>query len=469
MGSPELLSPLAQSVIVNKLSAFIETLTVVHLVAFLAVSALTVYLVARKRPDLIILLMFATSLFTTASHPGVANATYLGRWYFLILGAFTALLRPKRAYMPIVALAGVWAFINLFGLLYSPVFEKGAVRVIFFFAAIPAFLMSMGPPNVNLNDLIQFIRRLAWLGVPLAVLHFLFIAIAPQGGGTARFKSCFVSGQVMSLATGVVTLPLIWALLSKNAGKANMIFLIAMMVNLTVMIASTQRTALFSLAGAVVLLLYFYPSRGVISSLLGGAAIALIAWPAITFLISEEYLIQRLSNLESSSRFEFWDFGIEHGLKRPFLGHGAGAAGQEITLRFGMALHNAYLTVFYNLGIIGLMAYGGMVVAGLVSAYRLARNKMPKTKAVGSFLFATLAMLAVQGLAEGGIANTANQSAVMLYISLGLTASAMRMDETVEFEGLSDADLLSDVPQASVRRRYYPNYPYKIRPGTYGP
>ncbi len=429
---------LAQGITISDvLTQFAETVGPWHILGMVVVIAFSGAFVLKQRTDWPLVLMFACSLLTAAASQAVAKATFIGRWYFLFLCAVIAMMRLGRTLMPIAALVIAWACINLFGLMYTPSFEKGVVRGAYFVLVIPGLIFAMTPPFADVDRVIQLLRRFAVVGAMLAAVHLVFVIVAPQGLGTSRFKSCFESGQVMSLATAAATLPMIWALLSKNAGKLAPLLLAGTFINLLVLIASTQRTAMFSLAGAVVITLYFYRSRGVIIAMVTGLGIALVAWPIITYLVDQSFLVQRLSNFESAGRSIYWEWGITEGLKSPIIGYGSGAGTHEMFLRFRHKFHQAYIAVFFDFGFIGLFTFLSMLGVGLVTALRIAQRKSePRIRSVGVFLLANIAMVAAQGFVETGLADTANQTAMMFYLGLGLAGavSLMREDDALPGE-----------------------------------
>jgi len=395
----------------------------------LVLLGITFFILAGRRTHVALLCVLCLALLTVAQNEAIASLAQLGRWYFLALAAVVALMRPGPGRPLLVALLVIYALFNLVGVVYTPDFESGLVRAIFYVLAIPAFLLSLGPPAHTIESQLRFVRLLGLVGVVLALLHAYFVGLAPQGRGIQRFASFYESSQLMSLGTATVTLPMIWVLLSKRAGRLFLPFLVATLVNLTVMIASTQRAGLFSLAGATAILLVFYRARGALIALAGGTAFVLIAWPIVTFLVSEEFLMQRFGSFEAKGRAYYWQIAVEEGSKSPIIGHGSGAATDYARKHFGKKFHQAYLAIFYDFGLLGLSAFIAMIVVAMVYAFRLARSRDPDRKALGVFLLASLAQVAAQGLVETGLADTANQTATLFYLSLGLVAGAMRVPE----------------------------------------
>lgn len=421
---------LAAVSISDVISRFAGSVGIWHMVGMVILIPVTGYLLLGRRVDLSLTLMFLCSLLTAAGNEAVAGAAFVGRWYFLLISAVLALSCVDLFHKPAVVAVSFWALVNAVGMLYTPAVDSAIARAVFFALTVPGLVLVMTPPRHTVDDILRLLKRMAIIGVVLAGVHLIYVVIAPQGGGTARFKSAFSSGQVMSLATAAGTLPMIWALLSKNAGKWAPVFLVGTLINLLVMIASTQRTAMFSLAGAVVVILAYYRSRGVIIALLTGAGLAVIAWPIIVFLVDERFLMDRLSNFESAGRTRYWEWGIIEGLKHPFLGHGSGAGQAETSIRFGMKFHQAYISVFYDFGFVGLIAFLSMIGLAFWTSLRLSwRGHAPKTRAIGVFLLANVLMCVAQGFAETGLSDTANQTAIMFYLGIGLASSVTYMHE----------------------------------------
>ncbi len=416
-----------QGGIADTLARFMETVGIAHVFGALVVVVLTGLILFFRRADVAVLMTLVLSVSTGFADPAVAQAAYIGRWYFLALAAVLGVTRLTKAYAPIVALAVIWACGNIASIPYSASFEDGIVRASFFILVVPAFMLSLGAPHESLDSLLRLMRWIALCGVLLAGVHVIFMVAAPAGHGVGRFAGAFQSSQSMSISTATVTLPMIWALLTKNAGKWAPLVFAGVLVNLSAMLASAQRTGLFSLGGAILILLCFYRLRGMVTAILASGAIAFLLWPIITYLTSPDVLAQRFSSVESRDRVRMWFHFFEEAMKSPVWGHGSGsatAAGAEV---YGLSFHNAYLATLYDLGFLGLGCFAALMAAGMLASLRLSVNKTPQRRALGAFLLASLCQVAVQGVSEVGLANTANHTAMLFYFSLGVAAAASKM------------------------------------------
>lgn len=405
---------------------FFDNFGIGHVIALLALTIFTGWAIMKQRADVVILLMICTSLLTTAGNAGVATGAFVARWYFLGIAAIIALMRLGRPNPLIASFMILWVLANIFGMVYTPgvALERAGIRAMFYLLALPACIYAMSPPTMDLKQLRQIIINLAILGVIMSGLHFVFVLIAPQGGGVSRFGSFYASTQGMSIATGMVTLPIVWVLMSKAAGKWYPIFLGALLVNLTVMIASAQRTAMFTLVGAVVIMLAFYRKRGALLAILGVGGIGLVAMPVITYLASGKYLAERFTSVDPAGRSDIWAWALMAAMKSPLIGHGSGSGASIATELFGKKFHEAYLQTLYDLGFAGILVFVGMIVVGAVIAFRVTWSKNEKVQSIGVFCFCAIAMVAAQGLAETGLADTANPTAMMMFVTLGLASGA---------------------------------------------
>ncbi len=411
------------------LTKFTENLTAGHILVLIIVLAVSFYVAIARKPLVALLCMYALSLLTVASNPAVSGGALVGRWYFLALAAFGGIVSAGRPQAAMLGLACLWAGVNLAGNLHSPDLSTGMIRGLYFGLVVPAFMLSIAPPNTTAQTLIRFIRALALVGVGMAILHFIFILIIPQHGGSQRITGFFEAPQAMSIATADITLAMIWTLLSKNAGKYWLVILGGMLVNVIVLIASTQRAGLFSLAGAAALMMLFYRGRALAIGVLAGGAMVMFAGPVIGSLVSQDYLANRLSSFDTTGRSTIWQTALQECLRSPVIGHGSGAATFFSQGLFGMKFHQAYIAVFYDFGFAGLLVFVSMLAVGAANAVRLLRSKAPEIRGIGVFTFTAIAMCAVQGLVETGMADTANPTAMLYYLSLGLVAAARSMPD----------------------------------------
>jgi len=418
----------ADSIIQRITTRFANNLDVGLLSALLAALGISFYIIVQRRVYLALLCMLTVGLFTAAENEAVSSAALLGRWYFLGLACLVALTRIGPGAGAMFGLTAAWAALNLIGAVYSPGIEQGFVRGLYFSLILVGVMMSFGPPHTTTEDVVKFIRGMALSGALLALLHLIFLAKS-GGAGLGRYTSFYAASQPMSLATATVCLPMIWTLLSKRGGKLFPLILGGLLINIIVLIASTQRTAMFSLAGATAIMLMFYQARGAILAVVVGAGIVLIVVPVAKALTSQEFVAERFGSLDTKGRYYMWQIAFKEAMGSPIIGHGSGAATYFGQGEFGRKFHQAYLAVFYDFGVVGLFVFLAMIASGTLYGLGLARSRDPTRKSIGVFTVAALAMVSATGLVETGLADTANQTAVLLYFSLAMAAGVSRLPE----------------------------------------
>jgi len=419
---------LAQFEVIQQIvTGYVNTLGPGQFAALFVLLCLTAYIVAGARTKLALVCLLALALLTTADNKAVASSAQLGRWYFLFLAAFTALMRPAPSDFLSLALLAAYATFNLLGILLTTSIEQGLVRAVFYVVAIFAFLYSLGTARYKIEDLISLLRQMAIVGVLLSLAHLASIVLLPGATGIGRFKGFFVSPQPMSLATAAVTLPMIWVLLSKAAGRWFWVILAATLVNVTVMIASTQRTGLFSLAASTVALLAFYRARGALLAIGGTGIFALVLYPLIGTLVSTDFLSERLSSFDTQGRYEIWQIAWEKSLESPLIGHGTGSATDFSETTFGKKFHQAYLAALYDGGIIGLALFMSLIARAFMVSFVLRRSPDERHRAIGAFGVASTLQAFIQGLAETALADTTNETATLFYITFGIVSAALTM------------------------------------------
>lgn len=450
----------AESVLQKLLERVEENFGVGMMLGIGVAVGVTLYLVVARKTQIALLLMLTLSLLTTANNPSLSTAALFGRYYFLFLAAALTMTRASPGHPALLTLAILYAAMNMFGMLYTPDITTGLVRAGFVVLMIPAFMFAFGPQTHTVASLLKFVQLVAMVGVVLALLHAYFIGIAPQGGGISRYASFFSSAQTMSLATATVTLPMAWALLTKNAGKLFVPILIGFLVNVTTIVASTQRTALFSLAGAIGVMLLFYRSRGALLAVLLGTFFAVVIMPIVSYLVSADFLAQRLGSIDPAGRAHIWEVALKESLDSPFFGHGSGAATHFSSEQFGKKFHQAYLAIFFDFGLLGLLIFLSLLITSIFFAFKVACSRDPQRRALGVFLLASLAQVSAQGFVETGLADTANQTATQFYLAVGMVAGAILMPD----RGREAIRVVAISAPVSPLRRLPPSPPPRPRP-----
>jgi O-antigen ligase len=130
-----------------------------------------------------------------------------------------------------------------------------------------------------------------------------------------------------------------------------------------------SRSGAISLAVAVLVLLFFVAKvgwRARIAALLAVAALAVILPQVVP-----EALVRRVTEGTESAGFrarvELWQQGLDAVQKVPFTGIGAAASSDDNA--FGIVLHNSFISVLVETGVIGFVLFMGILAAVIRAAW----------------------------------------------------------------------------------------------------
>ena len=150
--------------------------------------------------------------------------------------------------------------------------------------------------------------------------------------------------------------------------------------------------------------------------------IAIIAVTAIV-LAASSVIVAYVQRGESSaqlaslnSRTELWNLAWRYIEVRPLYGYGLGASHSLFLDSTGLGGgHNAVVNVVTDLGIVGGLVWLWLIIATTLTAYR--SRRAPRAMAVErALLLGLMALLAVNGVSNGGLGDEANISSTLLFV-----------------------------------------------------
>ncbi|MCH7840007.1 MAG: O-antigen ligase family protein [Planctomycetes bacterium] len=146
---------------------------------------------------------------------------------------------------------------------------------------------------------------------------------------------------------------------------------------------------------------------------------------------STRHISDRLTTLDLSGRASKWSYALESCLTSPVFGHGAGGAE---TLRqdsaSGVIFHNAYLAIWYNTGIIGLVCVVSVLISqGLRAMYLMRRAPDPVARDVMRVAFGMLLALGAIGMVENSLSSPSDAVIAMFVMMVSLVERVRQMSE----------------------------------------
>ncbi len=201
----------------------------------------------------------------------------------------------------------------------------------------------------------------------------------------ARFAGAIRTAPLFVLTGGLLLPVALWGTLTSEH-KGQRAYCIAVgTVILLLCVVSGQRAGTF--AGFIACTPLAIARFGIKKVLLAGLVIlvaATVTWVVLGQIPAQkEFVIRRFFSLDTTGRVERWLAGLDACMQEPFLGQGVGSHAA-----LGFSPHNAFLVIWYNLGVLGLVLFGGAMIAMAFQAFSLMiRGPSIQVREIGRLMF----------------------------------------------------------------------------------
>lgn len=243
--------------------------------------------------------------------------------------------------------------------------------------------------TIGLVSVVIYCSALNGIFIPDQCFHFLY------GGGFLGFtlNSIYplVQANELGLLSAIVFIVSLSRVFYGFARRSNFFWISSCVLSASVMYGAQARTSLFSLALSVfILFYYFFKSYRFVF-------IALIIVIALFF--AEDFIGQfggsdlavylrrgaTQDQLETfSGRTQLWKSGVEMFVDSPFIGHGFQAgvrlSGGKFGIPMGLNMHNSYLQILIDSGLIGFVPWLMFLVSSFLYVCRSFYNKYNYTR-----------------------------------------------------------------------------------------
>lgn len=258
--------------------------------------------------------------------------------------------------------------------------------------------------------------------------------------GVGRYEG--VLGRTGSMAGVGGFLPpfLLWGFLRTSWKRIyRYICLGGLLVVLPMLVLVGQRIGLFAALIGITPLVWFRLNA---KRLLGGV-FALAAATVVSLVMisaaprhTQEYLlnkyIYRVGYL--SGRDVRWRTIFGMCMQNPVLGHGAGTADLQATLRFGSGTHNSYIAMLYDGGVITLGTWLLVASYSMFRAFTLmSGHAPPEWKEMARLLLGCLLALSAQGFFESGLNSPTNLNAGLFLLSITMVECLRRLQTETRY------------------------------------
>jgi O-antigen ligase len=402
---------------------FLEIMARLNLQSFAIITIFTIFLLFFALPKRIYGLMFflvLSAAFVGSSVPIISAASSLMRWIIILLLLVSSLLFSRmRVSFGILLFWGYvfLGFVSLFGsnsLMWQ--FQRGSLLMMVA-VAIP---LAYGKKPYRVYQL----SLIAIAVVASLFSIYSFIPLQSQINVAERFSGFSKAAPNFAMTLGGLLPFAFWGLWRAEARWIRLLCGAGFFLGLVTLLSSGQRAGtLAGILGIIPMLLMVNTKKEAIWKILaiaifiGISILYLTQSPAserINFLISRYSLDEGLSNREW-----IWRVALSEINENPFMGHGIGAAESIISSSF----HNAYLEVWYNTGLLGLLFF---VAAQIYFFYRIfllrRRHLSDEMKAIVALTLGYMLGFVVLCMFES-VGATASTLGLILYIFLGVMIS----------------------------------------------
>lgn len=363
----------------------------------------------------------------TALAPAFADVR---NWVYGLLVAVSVSWRPSRRTARWPAAATHPALLSL--LVILPLSAAWAVRPSDSMMRAAGVLLAV----LFMHNLVRTTDRsriVAWLADGLLYASYATVAtiiLHPPGGETKMDFRYHINENVK--ATGAASL-FLWAFLPlwyeaySRQGASRVLHLSLAAMVLVAMLLTGTRGSLLALVVLLPILLaersrpvqmarlfIRYPLYGA-----GVCAVGVLVWSHLGASVQADlaHRFRMDDTLEvRSDRFETWEGAVTKGMERPILGRGFGSSSffqysddDDVSdLSYYATVHNQYVEVFYDFGIVGLVLFLWLLMALASSALSIVAGATGSAS-TAIRLLAVLALLGIlEGFSHGGQLTTGN-------------------------------------------------------------
>lgn len=304
----------------------------------------------------IIFILFVSYAFSAVVQGGVVFLSTVVRWGCLILcllGFFKMSSRLKSSMLFFV----FYAFLGLLFVGRSTVIFwslQRAVLLVLVVLSIPIVINSYitGPDKVGSLFKMGIIAATVWVGINLLFLkEFIYSTELRFGGevtGGVAWAGAFFSPMIL------------WGIIQKREVFWRILCLVISMPFVFLVFVSGVRTAIFGMLIIASLPILFSRIRPikVIGVILGVGTLVITCKYFLFALLPGKatFITEKVLSTTTTGRIELWTEALRWCVARAKLfGNGIGAA-DIAAVEFGHGFHNAFLTIWYNAGPVGLLA-----------------------------------------------------------------------------------------------------------------
>lgn len=380
------------------------------LVALQVGIGIVLVLTALRRRRTLFFLLFLSLMFAAAVNPRVDAFATIMRWVLILSLGLLGFLQ-REALPRSLRWLGAYGMLGFFTLPLHPNPTKGFQYAFLFGVTVWGF-GRLAVAEVKRSGGSRHLLEM--LEAPAAVYVVMSLLAIPMFEPGRRFSGAYFSPTLFSINGGLLLPVLLWLAGQEERGLSARLRSLTLFLLCGAMgVVSGQRIGVaIGFIGCLPMLLQF--GRGYAFGYVLLAATVFIGAYMLpeTYDSQVGYVVERYTGGGLTGREERWERALALCLEDPLLGRGMGS-----TEGLGFGFHNAYLTAWYEGGLIGLFffigALGSLFAAGLRATFNGATKR---ERQVGALILGFAAAFVTMSVVESKLMSPSNVTMVFLIL-----------------------------------------------------
>lgn len=247
-----------------------------------------------------------------------------------------------------------------------------------------------------------------------------------RGSGEARYAGVVGATGQMANVGGFLPPFLLWGFFRSSRRSYKYLCLAGFLVILPMLVYVGQRIGLFAaFIGLVPLLWFRFGGKRLVLGICLLLGVGLVTFQLLLIInpTTRSYLLDkyvyRVSDL--SGREALWQATLQECLRSPIVGHGNGVASIRSTISAGMGVHNSYLELWFDGGILALMLWAGVIVFTVFRCIGIVLGPAPPdAKEDARLMLGCILALSAQAFFESTLTSPTNLNAGLFLLCITL-------------------------------------------------
>lgn len=419
----------------GRLKGLVEIFGAAGIIALIVAVLLVVIVAFVRGTGFVFFMLFLSYAVGAIGYGGVVFAATMSRWLFLALlglGVLKHFEMPRVSYFLFL----IYVLLGFLFTFNSPVpmwSIQQAVLLLLVALCVPIGILCYIREEKNIATLFKMgiFAAAVWTGTSLLFIQSFF---AEEVG---RFS--MGAGTVTAAHAGAFFSPfLVWGIIQKKYKFWRGFSLIVIMPFVLVQFIGSVRSGIVGML--IIASIPLLVMRGdMIKSLLILFIVGLFAgagvFLALKFMPYErtQALMEHTLSTSTTGRIYLWTQAWDACMQQPLMGHGMGAS--DVGLLTHAYFHSAYLIIWYNTGLIGLLAILMFFMIYTIRTMKLVfQARTPEIADMARVTLGYMLGLGATGMVEGVFASAAGIGVTMLVIMSILSDKLISINKAVEYE-----------------------------------